>query len=93
MRHAGYKWDLRTVNGLYNLVIFAWGEAEGMGQQASNRASATQMPTTTPSRGPSVVHRVRGGRPSPRRYMRVPKDKETEGRTMEIIDADEMVSR
>jgi len=36
--------------------------------------------------GPSLVHRVHGGRLSPRcymGYMRVPKDKKTEGRTME----------
>src|ERR1043165_1680110 len=30
------------------------------------------MPTTPPSRGTPVNNRVRGGRPSPRWYMRVP---------------------
>src|ERR1043165_2529348 len=30
------------------------------------------MPTMPPSRGAPVENRVRGGRPSPRRYMRVP---------------------
>src|SRR6218665_3750804 len=37
--------------------------------------SAAQLPTTPPSRGPPVVHKGRGGRPSPRRYMRVPEEK------------------
>jgi len=39
------------------------------GQQAFNRASDAQMPTTTPSRGPSVVHmnyRVIAGSPESR---------------------------
>jgi len=34
-----------------------------------------QLPTMPPSRGLPVTHKRHGGRPSPRRYMRVPEEK------------------
>ena len=64
-----------------------WGPK--MGQQASHKASVAQLSTTPPSRGTPVGNKVRGGRPSPRRYMRVPRGENSEGRMMELVNARE----
>lgn len=64
-----------------------------MEQQAPRKASAAQLPTTHYSRGISVGNKVRGGRPSPRRDMRVPREEDSEGWMMELVNERDMVSR
>src|SRR6218665_3287390 len=64
-----------------------------MGQQAPQKASAAQLSTTTPSRGPPCCTQSAWWTTESSPVYASPRGEDPEGRMTELVNASEMVSR